>query len=607
MGGFTRFRKSINNTAVANVSINSVIESNEASNPPSNLNSEGNRNASLSSISNTSMVSSPIDSSVPHNNENDTNGGSPSNNEKLATDSDSIESSLHNFDSMILDLNIDPNFSSFDQLYCDKDVNTFNSIEYDRSTVSGFDHISGFDHLENAVDKKTQARDTESSHQVLGLNIFRNRKKPIDKERKEEELKEHAKEAYRNTSIASEEVNLGAAEKHHENDLQKEMSRGTQMAEETEDQLCSENEGMRFSSDDEMKGGCSTPAENIDILTDVSEGINQTVQHADSASVIVQSPLKFASNPYSSVPLEISDAATKYSNDIQTPSNPKHNHRNTALITGSSQTSTFVPNIPKVQEDILNDAETKNSMSTFALLDGAKEDSALKPAYDDGSRMPPPPSKKGQSKSFQSVSDHDIRTENWNVDGHDSGVSILKGYINATGQTTIASMITDTEPISQPVSSVQPSNTRIRVVPGLNQTPMKSRDDTVYPMPRLGVAITPSPTVIGPSVSMNHSRDMNSTETTIITSDSISAESSTPNISCEVPMDHKNSGDKEERFESFKLKFEKDIVESDDIWDRSDAELIELNVRLVMMDNMALRLHAAYGDLLEEMEQVLAS
>ena len=68
-----------------------------------------------------------------------------------------------------------------------------------------------------------------------------------------------------------------------------------------------------------------------------------------------------------------------------------------------------------------------------------------------------------------------------------------------------------------------------------------------------------------------------------------------------VPANH------DKTFDDLVAEFEEDLVESGDIWDRCDANLVELRVKLCISENVSLRLHADYDDLLEEVENTLDS
>jgi hypothetical protein len=169
------------------------------------------------------------------------------------------------------------------------------------------------------------------------------------------------------------------------------------------------------------------------------------------------------------------------------------------------------------------------------------------------------------------------------------------------------------------------SKSRHRVVPGINQTPVRPRTTTVpngnsiNSMTNLNCGnealdginpITPSP-----RSNCNHDMSRENRFTPQSSTDDGAATHNhlifqtkqLTNKSVGANQNISSQNEKEVRFDAFKDKFEKDIVESNDVWDRSDADLIELNLGLVVMDNMALRLHSTYGELLEDIEELLVS
>jgi hypothetical protein len=62
---------------------------------------------------------------------------------------------------------------------------------------------------------------------------------------------------------------------------------------------------------------------------------------------------------------------------------------------------------------------------------------------------------------------------------------------------------------------------------------------------------------------------------------------------------------KEKNFDDLVVSFRGNLVESADIWDRCDTDLVELRLNLCISENKALRLHGQYDDLLEEVEHML--
>ena len=165
-----------------------------------------------------------------------------------------------------------------------------------------------------------------------------------------------------------------------------------------------------------------------------------------------------------------------------------------------------------------------------------------------------------------------------------------------------------------------------RIIPRMNQTPIRPRTTTATTtgnstnsMTNLNCGnevreggmnpITPSP---GSNWNHDKSREKNITPESrtglaVAPNRSISQINQISNSSVDGNQKISSHNEKEAKFDAYKDKFEKDIVESNDAWDRSDAELIELNLGLVMMDNMALRLHGKYGELLEDIEELLVS
>lgn len=186
---------------------------------------------------------------------------------------------------------------------------------------------------------------------------------------------------------------------------------------------------------------------------------------------------------------------------------------------------------------------------------------------------------------------------------------------------------TDQRPYVPRVIPDSSSKSLPRIIPRMNQTPIRPRTTTATTtafgnstnsMTNLNCGtearegmnpITPSP---GSNWNHDNSREKNITPESrtglaAAPNHSISQIKQISNSSVEENQKNSSHNEKEAKFDAFKDKFEKDIVESNDAWDRSDAELIELNLGLVMMDNMALRLHGKYGELLEDIEELLVS
>jgi hypothetical protein len=63
----------------------------------------------------------------------------------------------------------------------------------------------------------------------------------------------------------------------------------------------------------------------------------------------------------------------------------------------------------------------------------------------------------------------------------------------------------------------------------------------------------------------------------------------------------------EQTFDDLLAAFTEDLVAAGDIWDRCDSQMVDLNVKLCISQNIALRLHADFDDILEEVESILES
>lgn len=68
-----------------------------------------------------------------------------------------------------------------------------------------------------------------------------------------------------------------------------------------------------------------------------------------------------------------------------------------------------------------------------------------------------------------------------------------------------------------------------------------------------------------------------------------------------------NSRPQEQNFDDLLAAFTEDLVAAGDIWDRCDSQMVDLNVKLCISQNIALRLHADFDDILEEVESILES
>jgi hypothetical protein len=62
---------------------------------------------------------------------------------------------------------------------------------------------------------------------------------------------------------------------------------------------------------------------------------------------------------------------------------------------------------------------------------------------------------------------------------------------------------------------------------------------------------------------------------------------------------------KENNFDDVLSSFTANLTESGDVWNRSDADMVDLNVKLCVSHNVALRLHGSFDDLLEDVENIL--
>ena len=176
-----------------------------------------------------------------------------------------------------------------------------------------------------------------------------------------------------------------------------------------------------------------------------------------------------------------------------------------------------------------------------------------------------------------------------------------------------------------PISVVIPESSAQsfpRIIPGMNQTPARPRTtafmcgNSTNSMTSLSCSneamgvmnpVTPSPGSNQDKSSRNSITPESRTVHPATHQNLIPPKKQLANNCINTNHNGASHNEKEARFDVIKDKFEKDIVESNDAWDRSDAELIELNVSLVIMDNMALRLHGHYGELLEEIEELLVS
>jgi hypothetical protein len=67
------------------------------------------------------------------------------------------------------------------------------------------------------------------------------------------------------------------------------------------------------------------------------------------------------------------------------------------------------------------------------------------------------------------------------------------------------------------------------------------------------------------------------------------------------------SSRQEQNFDDLLAAFTDDLVAAGDIWDRCDSQMVNLNVKLCISQNVALRLHADFDDILEEAENILES
>lgn len=63
--------------------------------------------------------------------------------------------------------------------------------------------------------------------------------------------------------------------------------------------------------------------------------------------------------------------------------------------------------------------------------------------------------------------------------------------------------------------------------------------------------------------------------------------------------------DRGKNFDDLLTSFTINLVDSVDIWDRSDADMVDLNVKLCVSQNVALRLHGSFDDLLEDVDNIL--
>jgi len=63
----------------------------------------------------------------------------------------------------------------------------------------------------------------------------------------------------------------------------------------------------------------------------------------------------------------------------------------------------------------------------------------------------------------------------------------------------------------------------------------------------------------------------------------------------------------EQNFDDLLAIFTDDLVAAGDMWDRCDSQMVDLNVKLCISQNVALRLQADFDDILEEVESILES
>jgi len=63
--------------------------------------------------------------------------------------------------------------------------------------------------------------------------------------------------------------------------------------------------------------------------------------------------------------------------------------------------------------------------------------------------------------------------------------------------------------------------------------------------------------------------------------------------------------DRGKNFDDLLTSFTTNLVDSVDIWDLTDADMVDLNVKLCVSQNVALRLHGSFDDLLEDVDNIL--
>lgn len=84
-----------------------------------------------------------------------------------------------------------------------------------------------------------------------------------------------------------------------------------------------------------------------------------------------------------------------------------------------------------------------------------------------------------------------------------------------------------------------------------------------------------------------------------------SLESIMPEFNSPMAAPKRPAANKEKTFDELVVSFRSSLVESADIWDRCDTDLVEMRLSLCIAENKALRLHGEYDDLLEEVEHML--
>ena len=88
---------------------------------------------------------------------------------------------------------------------------------------------------------------------------------------------------------------------------------------------------------------------------------------------------------------------------------------------------------------------------------------------------------------------------------------------------------------------------------------------------------------------------------------SASLDSIVPEFTSPLAAPRRRQLAKEKNFDDLVVSFRGSLVETSDIWDRCDTDLIELRMKLCIAENTALRLHGDYDDINEEVESLLDS